>query len=133
MQAQTHEQCWLEQEFFLLWFFGCLGSDHLRFYIRPNGLIGILDAHIILMCPLLNLFCLLRMSGTCNDRYATINFVCSSTFSHLEINHTSLPLIAWLIDKGWIDTLFTKIIFRAIKKQLYRPLNFYCVFLIPHS
>ena len=50
---------------------------------------------------------------------------------HQETNHTSLLFFACLHFQCWMDTLYTMLTFRAIKKQLCGPVRFHYGCLLP--
>ena len=67
-----------------------------------------------------------------HSRYAMMNFVCSCTLSHQETNNTSLHSFACLHFQCWMNTLYTTLTSRAIKKQLCGPVCFHYACLLPY-
>ena len=55
-----------------------------------------------------------------------------NTLSHQEMNLTSLFFFACLHFQYWTNTLYSTLTSRAIKKQLYRPVRFQYVCLLPY-
>ena len=110
-----------------------------RNHIRGNGSMGLSWARIALQWCASFAESLLPFVHTCqghtglaiHSRHAMKNFVCSSTLSHQEMNHTSLFFFACLHFQCWINTLYTTFTSRAIKKQLCGPVSFQYVCLLP--
>ena len=61
-----------------------------------------------------------------------MNFACSSTLSHQEMDHTSLLFFACPYFQCWTNTLYTMLTSRAIKKQLCGPVHFHYACLLSY-